>query len=275
MQEIAEKKSQVSYGDLFLRGILKDNPVLALLLGTCPVLAVTTSAYNGIGMGLATLFVLVCSNLVVSLVRNMISDKVRIPVFITIIAGFVTIVQFLIKAYVPVLDESLGIFIPLITVNCIILGRAEAFASKNKPLASIVDGLGMGIGFTLTLFLMGGIREIFGNGTLFSHAIPFLSEHPMLIFILPPGGFFVFGLLICGSTYLIKRKERINRAKERELIESYLKGERSGSSDSCDSGCDGCSSHDSCGMAEFRAQMHLPKEPNMNQSKGKEGGNLK
>ena len=128
----ASKKKELSYGTIFFRGILKDNPVLALLLGTCPVLAVTTSAINGLGMGVATLFVLVASNIAVSLIRNLISDKVRIPVFITVIAGFVTIVQLLIKAYVPVLDESLGIFIPLITVNCIILGRAEAFASKNR-----------------------------------------------------------------------------------------------------------------------------------------------
>lgn len=238
------KKKQLGYGTLFFRGILVDNPVLALLLGTCPVLAVTTSAFNGLGMGIATMFVLVASNLVVSLIRNFISDKVRIPVFITVIAGFVTIVQLLIKAYVPVLDESLGIFIPLITVNCIILGRAEAFASKNRALPSIVDGLGMGVGFTLALFFMGAIREIFGNGSLLGYSIPYLSEHPMLIFILPPGGFFVFGLLIAASTILIKRRER-------KLLEANIILDEA-------SGCSNCSGH-GCGMGEFREQMHLPK----------------
>ena len=243
----ASKKKELSYGTIFFRGILKDNPVLALLLGTCPVLAVTTSAINGLGMGVATLFVLVASNIAVSLIRNLISDKVRIPVFITVIAGFVTIVQLLIKAYVPVLDESLGIFIPLITVNCIILGRAEAFASKNRVIPSIIDGLGMGIGFTLALFFMGAIREVFGNGSLLGYAIPYLSLHPMLIFILPPGGFFVFGLLIAGSTILIKRRERKERDENKVVSETH----------SC--GCSGCSGS-GCGMGEFRAQMHLPNE---------------
>ena len=246
-------KKQVSYSTVFFRGILKDNPVLALLLGTCPVLAVTTSAFNGIGMGIATLFVLVCSNIVVSLIRNLISDKVSLPVFITVIAGFVTIVQLLIKAYVPVLDESLGIFIPLITVNCIILGRAEAFASKNRVLPSIVDGFGMGIGFTLALFFMGAIREIFGNGSFFGYAIPYLSEHPILIFILPPGGFFVFGLLIACSTLLIKHGERKERDKKAIVLDDT-------------SGCTGCSGH-GCGMGEFRQQMHLPQE----KTSGEEG----
>lgn len=249
----AKKKHEIGYSTLFFRGILVDNPVLALLLGTCPVLAVTTSAFNGIGMGVATMFVLVASNLVVSLIRNFISDKVRIPVFITVIAGFVTIVQLLIKAYVPVLDESLGIFIPLITVNCIILGRAEAFASKNRALPSIVDGLGMGIGFTLALFFMGAIREIFGNGSLLGYSIPYLSEHPMLIFILPPGGFFVFGLLIAASTILIKRRER--KALEADILQNAVSD--------CSSGCSNCSGH-GCGMGEFRQQMHLPK-PNKNE----------
>ncbi|MEG1426255.1 MAG: electron transport complex subunit E [Oscillospiraceae bacterium] len=180
----------------FTKGIIKENPVLRLMLGTCATLAVTTAASNAIGMGLATTFVLVCSNAVISLLRKVIPDKVRIPAFVTIIAGFVTIVQLIIKAYAPDLDTSLGVFLPLIVVNCIILGRAEMFASKNKVLPSIIDGLGMGVGFTATLLAMGIIRELLGAGSLFG--IPLLSGFmdPIIIFLLPPGGFFVFGILI-------------------------------------------------------------------------------
>ncbi|MFI3324824.1 MAG: electron transport complex subunit E [Clostridia bacterium] len=180
----------------FTKGIIKENPVLVLLLGTCPTLAVTTSATNAIGMGLAATFVLICSNAVISLLRNVIPNKVRIPAFITIIAGFVTIVQLLVKAYASSLDDSLGVFLPLIVVNCIILGRAEMFASKNKVLVSIIDGLGMGIGFTAALLAMGIIRELLGAGTVFG--LPVLSNFmdPIIIFLLPPGGFFVFGMLI-------------------------------------------------------------------------------
>ncbi len=180
----------------FTKGILKENPVLRLLLGTCPTLAVTTSAENAIGMGLATMFVLVCSNSVISLMRKFIPDKVRIPAFITIIASFVTIVQMFVKAYAPELDASLGVFLPLIVVNCVILGRAEMFACKNKLLPSIIDGLGMGIGFTAALLAMGIIRELLGAGTIFS--LPILTGiiDPIIIFLLPPGGFFVFGMLI-------------------------------------------------------------------------------
>ena len=178
----------------FTKGIIKENPVLRLMLGTCATLAVTTAASNAIGMGLATTFVLVCSNAVISLLKKIIPDKVRIPAYITIVAGFVTIVQLLIKAYVPALNKSLGVFLPLIVVNCIILGRAEMFASKNPVLPSIVDGLGMG-GSKL-LLAMGIIRELLGAGTVFG--IPLLSNFmdPIIIFLLPPGGFFVFGILI-------------------------------------------------------------------------------
>lgn len=186
----------------FSKGIIKENPVLRLVLGTCATLAVSTAASNAIGMGLATTFVLVCSNAVISLLRNVIPDKVRIPSYITIIAGFVTIVQMFIKAYSPELDSALGIFLPLIVVNCIILGRAEMFANKHRVLPSILDGLGMGVGFTATLLLMGIIRELLGAGTIFD--IPVLSTFmdPIIIFILPPGGFFVFGILIALANKL-------------------------------------------------------------------------
>ena len=178
----------------FTKGIIKENPVLRLMLGTCATLAVTTAASNAIGMGLATTFVLVCSNAVTSLLKKIIPDKVRIPAYITIVAGFVTIVQLLIKAYVPALNKSLGVFLPLIVVNCIILGRAEMFASKNPVLPSIVDGLGMGVGFTAALLAMGIIRELLGAGTVCG--IPILSNFidPIIIFLLPPGGFFVLGI---------------------------------------------------------------------------------
>ena len=180
----------------FTKGIIKENPVLRLVLGTCATLAVTTAASNAIGMGLATTFVLVCSNAAISLLKKVIPDKVRIPAFIALIAGFVTIVQLLVKAFVPSLDEALGVFLPLIVVNCIILGRAEMFASKNPVLPSIVDGLGMGVGFTAALLAMGIIRELLGAGTVFG--LPVLSGFmdPIIIFLLPPGGFFVFGILV-------------------------------------------------------------------------------
>ncbi len=188
----------------FTKGIIKENPVFVLLLGTCPALAVTTSAVNAIGMGIAATFVLLCSNVVISMLRNFIPDKVRIPAFITIIAGFVTVVQMLIQALSPELDKSLGVFLPLIVVNCVILGRAEMFASKNKVLASAIDGLGMGVGFTAALLAMGIIRELFGAGTVFG--LPILSSfmEPIIIFLLPPGGFFVYGMLIAIAGKLSK-----------------------------------------------------------------------
>lgn len=188
----------------FTKGIIKENPVLRLVLGCCATLAVTTAASNAIGMGAATTFVLVCSKAVISLLRNVIPNKVRIPAFITIIAGFVTIVQMFIKAFSPALDTALGVFLPLIVVNCIILGRAEMFASKNKVLPSIIDGLGMGVGFTAAMLAMGIIRELLGAGTVFG--LPVLSGfmEPIIIFLLPPGGFFVFGMLIALSGKLSK-----------------------------------------------------------------------
>lgn len=190
---MAEKKSLAKE---FSKGLIKENPVLRLVLGTCPTLAVSTSVESAIGMGLAATVVLVCSNIVISAMRKVIPSKVRIPAYIVIIAGFVTLVQMLVKAFLPQIDEMLGVYLPLIVVNCIILGRAEAFASKNTVLYSAVDGVGMGVGFTAALLLMGGIRELLGAGsiagfTVFPEAIP-----PMTIFVLAPGGFFVFGILI-------------------------------------------------------------------------------
>lgn len=215
---MASKKS-VSLSHEFTKGILTENPVLRLILGTCPTLAVTTSASNGLGMGLAVIFVLVGSNLVISLLRKVVPDKVRIPVFITVIAGFVTIVQLLMQASLPALDQSLGIFIPLITVNCIILARAEMFACKNPVLPSIIDGLGMGIGCTAAMVLMGAIREVIGNGSFFGLAIPGLQPgsyfEPMLIMILPPGGFFVYGILIALAQ---KLSERLNSSESGDDI---------------------------------------------------------
>ena len=186
----------------FTKGIIKENPVLCLVLGTCPTLAVTTSASNAIGMGVAATAVLVCSNAVISLLRKVIPDKVRIPAYITIIAGFVSVVQMLVKAFAPTINDSLGIYLPLIVVNCIILGRAEMFAGKNPVLPSILDGLGMGVGFTAALLCMGIIRELLGSGSLFGMQ---LMPVQILIFILPPGGFFVFGMLIMLANKLNTR----------------------------------------------------------------------
>ena len=179
----------------FTKGLVKENPILVLLLGCCPTLATTTSAINGMSMGLATTFVLIMSNLVISLLKGFIPDKVRIPCFIVVIASFVTIVQLVMQAYVPDIYETLGLFIPLIVVNCIVLGRAEAFASKNPVWPSILDGAGMGLGFTFALTILGCIRELLGNGTIFSLRI--LPETAnMLLFILPPGAFICLGFLI-------------------------------------------------------------------------------
>ena len=190
----------------FTKGLIRENPVLRLVLGTCPTLATSTSMVNAIGMGIAATLVLVCSNIAISALRKVIPDKVRIPAYIVIIASFVTIVQMVVKAFLPSLDEQLGVYLPLIVVNCIILGRAEAFANKNPVLASAIDGLGMGIGFTAALFLMGSVREIFGAGTFLGTSIPFLSENPMLIFILPPGGFFTYGLLMAVVNRMAEKK---------------------------------------------------------------------
>lgn len=178
----------------FTKGLIRENPILVLVLGTCPTLATTSSSLNGLGMGVATTFVLVGSNVVISLLSGLIPDKVRIPAFVVIIASFVTIVDLLMQAYVPGLYEKLGIFIPLIVVNCIVLGRAEAFASKNSVLSSMLDGLGMGLGFTLALGILGALREILGNGSLFGHK--FISGDGILLFILAPGAFIALGYMI-------------------------------------------------------------------------------
>ncbi len=207
------------------RGILKENPVLVLVLGTCPTLAVSTQATNAIGMGLAATAVLVCSNIAISLLRNVIPDKVRIPCYIVVIAGFVTVVQMVVEAYAYSLYQALGIYLPLIVVNCIILGRAEMFANKNGVGDSALDGIGMGVGFTLALLAMATIREIFGNGTWFGMAIPALSENTISIMTMAPGGFVVFGLLIALVNKLTKGKA----IKKTEF------------------GCEGCPSAAACG----------------------------
>lgn len=179
----------------FSKGFFKENAVFVLLLGMCPTLGVTSSAINGLGMGLATTFVLIMSNLVVSLIKNLIPDKVRIPAFIVVIASFVTVVELTMKAYLPDLFEALGLFIPLIVVNCVVLGRAEAFASKNSVLPSIIDGAGMGFGFAMALTILGAVREFLGTGKMFSISI-FPENYGALIFVLAPGAFIVLGYLI-------------------------------------------------------------------------------
>ena len=183
-------------GQNFLKGIIKENPVLVLVLGTCPTLATSTSVSSALGMGAAATVVLLCSNMVISALRRVIPDKVRIPCYIVLIAGFVTMVQMLVKAFAPALDQSLGIYLPLIVVNCIILGRAEMFANKNKVVDSAIDALGMGAGFTLALLLIATIREVFGNGTWMGIEIPVLVDNNISIMTMAPGGFFVFGCLI-------------------------------------------------------------------------------
>lgn len=188
----------------FTKGLIKENPTLVGLLGMCPTLAVTTTAANGLGMGLATTFVLLGSNIVISLLKNAIPKSVKLPCYIVIIAGFVTLIEMLMKGYIPALYKSLGTFLSLITVNCIILGRAEMFASKNKVVPSIMDALGMGLGFTLALTLMASVREIFGVGEWFGHKIPYLQT--MSIFILPAGGFFVLGCVIAAVNKLSNKK---------------------------------------------------------------------
>lgn len=218
------KKSGLS---VFLAGIIKENPVLVLILGTCPSLAVSTMAVNGIGMGVAATFVLVCSNVFISLLKNIIPDKVRIPCYIVLIAGFTTIVQLVVKAYFPAIDDALGLYIPLIVVNCIILGRAEMFANKNTVFHSLLDGVGMGIGFTLALLVMGSVREVLGSGTWFGLPITKYFVDPMLIFILAPGGFFVYGCTIAV----------VNRLTNGKAIKKKSFG------------CEGCPAASACGNA--------------------------
>ena len=211
---------------VFSNGLLKENPSLRLVLGTCPTLAVPTLAVNGLGMGLAATFVLVCSNIAISALRKIIPDKVRLPAYITVIATFVTVLQMLVKAFVPALDSALGIFLPLIVVNCIILGRAEMFASKNSIGLSALDGLGMGLGFTGTLVVMGSVREVLGAGTLFGVQVMPAAVDPMTVFITPPGGFFVFG---CLMALVIWIEIKTNNRKVRSI------------------GCEGCPSASVCG----------------------------
>ena len=180
---------------ILINGLIKENPIFVLLLGMCPTLATTTSAINGLSMGLATTFVLICSNVVISCIKSITPDKVRIPVFIVVIASFVTILQLCIKAYLPAIDKALGLFIPLIVVNCIILGRAEAFACKNNPLSSMFDGIGIGLGFTMALTILGIVRELLGAGSLFGFVLlPEVTN--ILVFVLPPGAFITLGYII-------------------------------------------------------------------------------
>ena len=200
--------------------------MLRLVLGTCPTLAVTTLAFNGLGMGIAATFVLFCSNIVISALRKVIPDKVRLPAYITVIATFVSIVQMLVKAYVPALDKALGVFLPLIVVNCIILGRAEMFASKNKVLDSAIDGLGMGLGFTLTLVVMGSIREIIGAGSWFGMTIIPESVERFTFMTTPAGGFFTFGILMALVIFI---ENKTGNKKKRSV------------------GCEGCPSQGACG----------------------------
>ena len=203
------KKTQI-----FTNGLVKENPVLRLVLGTCPTLAVTTAVSNGVGMGIAATFVLFCSNIAISALRKAIPDKVRLPAYITVIATFVTIVQMLVKAFVPELDASLGVFLPLIVVNCIILGRAEMFASKHGVVDSAIDGLGMGLGFTLTLVLMSTIREVLGNGTWYGFQIIPESIDRFTFMTTPAGGFFTFGLLMALVIFV---ENKLGESKKRSI----------------------------------------------------------
>ena len=207
-------------------GIIKENPVLVLVLGTCPTLAVSTQVSNAFGMGAAATVVLLCSNIFISLLRKVIPDKVRIPCYIVLIASFVTVVQMVLHAYVYDIYKALGLYLPLIVVNCIILGRAEAFANKNSVIDSALDAIGMGVGFTLTLFVMASIREVFGNGTWMGIAIPVLAENHISLMTMAPGGFFVFGLLIAAVN-----KFFVNKPVKKDF------------------GCEGCPSAEACGGA--------------------------
>ena len=236
-----EEKKRLS---ILTNGIIKENPVLVLVIGTCPTLATSGSVETGFGMGLAATAVLICSNIVISALHNIIPDKVRIPCFITVIAGFVTIVQMVLQAFVPSLYSALGLYLPLIVVNCIILGRAEMFASKNGVLDSALDGIGMGIGFTLTLVIMGTLREVFGNGTWLAgdwfglmkgfKGIPLLSRFipGMSIMTMVPGGFFVYAIVMAAVHYLTKDKSKIRN----------------------DFGCDGCANSGACADGDCAAQ---------------------
>lgn len=203
--------------DIVKNGIIKNNPAFRLVLGTCPTLAVTTSAMNGLSMGLATTFVLLCSNMLISLLRNIIPDKVRIPAYVLVIATFVIVVEMFLKAYMPELNDSLGLFISLIVVNCVILARAESFASSNPVIPSMFDAIGIGAGFTFALTLIGFVRELLGAGSIsvgnLSLVIPGLSNAAMTVFILPAGGFFVFGFLMVAFNMLVNKSEERKKQK--------------------------------------------------------------
>ncbi|MEE0797344.1 MAG: electron transport complex subunit E [Anaerovoracaceae bacterium] len=244
-------KEKVSRLAVFTKGIIKENPNLVLLLGTCPTLATTSSAFNGMGMGIAATAVLICSNIVISLLAKVIPDKVRIPCYIVVIAGFVTLVQFIVQAFAEPLYNSLGVFLPLIVVNCIILGRAEMFANKNGVLDSALDGAGMGLGFTLSLTLIGAVREIIGAGTIFSGfflgsdelvekltiALPFISEHPVMIVALAPGGFFIYACAIAVVNKILASKGK----KPREF------------------GCQGCAMASICQQEKCLQELGIEK----------------
>ena len=204
---------------VFLNGLIKENPTFVLLLGMCPTLGTTSSALNGMSMGLATTFVLICSNIVIALLKNLIPDKVRIPAYIVVIASFVTLLQMLMQAYLPSLYASLGLFIPLIVVNCIILARAEAFASKNPPLPSVVDGVGMGLGFTFALVLISVVRELLGAGTVFGLQVLPVSYPPMVIFVLPAGAFLTLGFIIAAVQKI--RNSAAERQRRLEIQKRY------------------------------------------------------
>lgn len=222
-------------GERLYNGIVKENPTFVMMLGMCPTLAVTTSAINGLGMGLTTMVILALSNLIISMLRKVIPDDVRVPAFIVIVASFVTIVQFLLQAYIPTLNESLGLYIPLIVVNCIILGRAEAYASKNPMIASLFDGIGMGLGFTIGLTSIGLVREIVGSGKLFGMAVLPASYEPVSIFVMAPGAFFVLALLTG-----IQNKVKLNLAKKGKDVSKIQSG--------CNADCASCGAK--CGNAK-------------------------
>ena len=204
--------NQPSARAVFMNGILGENPVFRLVLGVCPTLAVTTTAINGFGMGLAVVFVLTCSNAFIAMIRNIVPDKVRIPVFVVVICSFVTLLQMLLQAFIPVLYNALGIFLPLIVVNCIILARAEAFAQRNAVIPAIVDGIGMGLGFTIALTLIASVRELLGNGTMFGIALLPATFEPAILLILAPGAYITFGLLLGIVNAIVERAQK-NKAK--------------------------------------------------------------
>ena len=224
-----------SAGERLYNGIIKENPTFVMMLGMCPTLAVTTSAINGLGMGLTTMVILAMSNLIISMLRKVIPDDVRVPAFIVIVASFVTIVQFLLQAYIPTLNESLGLYIPLIVVNCIILGRAEAYASKNPMIPSLFDGIGMGLGFTVGLTSIGLVRELIGAGKIFGVAVLPASYEPVSIFVMAPGAFFVLAFLTG-----VQNKVKLNLAKKGKDVSNIQRG--------CNADCASCGAK--CGNAK-------------------------